>query len=125
MWWAPSWILRKWPTFSGSQWILEGVYRYNLDWQEHHCLIQRSSLLAPLDLPRSFLLHIHFVQALRANFTFTLFTMYYSSSVIALAAFIPAVYSHAVILEAVGDSGQSQGFLGKSYTASAARPATH
>jgi hypothetical protein len=39
--------------------------------------------------------------------------MYYYSSALALAAFIPSVYSHAVILEAVGDNGQSQGFLGR------------
>jgi hypothetical protein len=39
--------------------------------------------------------------------------MYYSASAIALVAFAANVHAHGVILAAVGDSGQSQGFLGK------------
>ena len=38
--------------------------------------------------------------------------MYYSASTIALVAFAANVHAHGVILAAVGDSGQSQGFLG-------------
>jgi hypothetical protein len=37
--------------------------------------------------------------------------MLYQSSIVALAAFITTVHSHAAILAAVGDSGASQGFL--------------
>jgi hypothetical protein len=37
--------------------------------------------------------------------------MLYQSSIVALAAFITTVHSHAAILAAVGDSGSSQGFL--------------
>jgi hypothetical protein len=40
--------------------------------------------------------------------------MHYQFSTLALAAFITTVHSHAAILKAVGDSGASQGFLGKS-----------
>ncbi|KAK8214825.1 hypothetical protein M8818_002408 [Zalaria obscura] len=39
--------------------------------------------------------------------------MYQFSSLFALAAFVASVQSHGVILKAVGDSGFSQGFLGK------------
>ncbi|KAH7396426.1 hypothetical protein BKA66DRAFT_264085 [Pyrenochaeta sp. MPI-SDFR-AT-0127] len=37
--------------------------------------------------------------------------MYYSATSFALAAFITTVHSHAAILAAVGDSGESRGFL--------------
>lgn len=43
----------------------------------------------------------------------TAITMYTSISILALAALLPSVQSHGVILSAVGDSGASQGFLGK------------
>lgn len=38
--------------------------------------------------------------------------MYYSASAIALVALAANVHAHGVILAAVGDQGQSQGFLG-------------
>jgi len=38
--------------------------------------------------------------------------MYYYASFFALAAFFTTVHSHAAILAAVGDSGESRGFLG-------------
>ncbi|OAL00120.1 hypothetical protein IQ06DRAFT_222971 [Phaeosphaeriaceae sp. SRC1lsM3a] len=37
--------------------------------------------------------------------------MHYQSSILALAALVTTVHSHAAILAAVGDKGQSQGFL--------------
>lgn len=39
--------------------------------------------------------------------------MYYSVSSIALVAFTATVQAHGVILQAVGEQGQSQGFLGE------------
>lgn len=39
--------------------------------------------------------------------------MYYSASSIALVAFAATVQAHGVILAAVGEQGQSQGFLGE------------
>jgi hypothetical protein len=39
--------------------------------------------------------------------------MYTSTSLLVLAALFSSVQSHGVILSAVGDSGASQGFLGK------------
>lgn len=47
-----------------------------------------------------------------APFVSNYIKMYYQSSVLALAALITTVHSHAAILAAVGDKGQSQGFLG-------------
>ena len=38
--------------------------------------------------------------------------MVHYSSALALAALFTTVHSHAAILAAVGDAGQSQGFLG-------------
>lgn len=43
----------------------------------------------------------------------SLSTMYYYTTTLALAALISSVHSHGVIIGAVGDSGESQGFLGE------------
>ena len=58
-----------------------------------------------------FLFHFPF-EAPVAISILTSITMYYSASTIALVAFAANVHAHGVILAAVGDSGQSQGFLG-------------
>ena len=39
--------------------------------------------------------------------------MYYSATSIALVAFAATVQAHGVILQAVGEQGASQGFLGE------------
>lgn len=61
----------------------------------------------------SFFLYYHSLQALSASSPILSFKMQYTSSLLALAATITTVHSHAAILAAVGEKGQSQGFLGK------------
>lgn len=43
---------------------------------------------------------------------FQFIVMYFHATSLALAAFFTTVHSHAAILAAVGDKGESRGFLG-------------